>query len=71
VDANLTRAEAILMIQAQALEALYHQLAQRAIKAEYLHYLPGSLLTAATVASKLFGERTIACAASRLLPGDW
>jgi hypothetical protein len=41
VDANLTRAEAILMIQAHALEALYHQLAQRAIKAECLHYLPG------------------------------
>jgi hypothetical protein len=59
------------MIQAQALEALYHQLAQRAIKAEYLHYLPGSLLTAATAAPKLFGERTIACAASRLLPGGW
>jgi hypothetical protein len=42
VDANLTRAEAILMIQAHALEALYHQLAQRAIKAECLHYLPGT-----------------------------
>ena len=39
MDGNLTRAEAILMIQAQALDVLYHQLAQRAIKAECLHYL--------------------------------
>ncbi|HKF93440.1 MAG TPA: hypothetical protein VKB53_06935 [Gammaproteobacteria bacterium] len=39
MNGNLTRAEAILMIQAQALDAFYHQRAQRAIKAAYLHYL--------------------------------
>lgn len=39
VDGDLARAEAILMIQAHALDAIYNNLAQRAINAEFTHNL--------------------------------
>ncbi|HKH21686.1 MAG TPA: hypothetical protein VKB53_12560 [Gammaproteobacteria bacterium] len=39
VDGDLSRAEAMLMVQAHSLAAIYNNLAKRAISAEYMNNL--------------------------------